>query len=466
MQDLAGKVAVVTGGGGGIGRALGERFLAEGMRVVLADIDEPLLDATVAELGARHDDVVGVVTDVSLPDSVEHLRDATLERFGSVHLVCNNAGIPSGSDGALWQHHVNDWRWAVDVNVFGVINGINTFVPVLLEQGGPGHVVNTSSSNGTFAPLSNSAVYATTKAAVTNITECLWGQMRSADLPVQVSLLLPSTRTPGALDTGIWRPGRNRPDRYARPGQAPVEGRDALTPFVEQLERHGQELTFAPLEEVADIALDGILTDQFWIYLPGEKSAETIERARRVDARRRAARVPHRAVAVERPQDVSASDGRAFQDQMHDNFCWGCGADNPDGLHLKSRWQGDESVATWQPHPEHAAGPRHFLNGGIIATLLDCHGVCTAIVRAYERDGRAIGSAPEIWCATAAMSIQFERPCPIDLPVTLHGREVATEDRFTTVECTLGSDGKVRARASVRAVRVPDSWRHGTGRAG
>ena len=161
MQDLAGKVAVVTGGGGGIGRALGERFLAEGMRVVLADIDEPLLDATAAELGARHDDVVGVVTDVSLPESVEHLRDATLERFGSVHLVCNNAGIPSGSDGALWEHHVNDWRWAVDVNVFGVINGINTFVPVLLEQGGPGHVVNTSSSNGTFAPLSNSAVYAT-----------------------------------------------------------------------------------------------------------------------------------------------------------------------------------------------------------------------------------------------------------------------------------------------------------------
>jgi acyl-coenzyme A thioesterase PaaI-like protein len=162
---------------------------------------------------------------------------------------------------------------------------------------------------------------------------------------------------------------------------------------------------------------------------------------------------------------VSASDERAFQDQMHDNFCWGCGADNPDGLHLKSRWQGDVSVATWQPHPEHAAGPRHFLNGGVIATLLDCHGVCTAIARAYARDGRAIGSAPEIWYATASMSIQFERPCPIDLPVTLHGHKVATEDRFTTVECTLGSDGKVRARASVRAVRVPDSWRHGTERA-
>jgi len=276
MQDLRGKIAVVTGGGGGIGRALGERFLAEGMKVALADIDEPLLRATVEELSAEHDDVIGVATDVSRLESVEHLRDATLDRFGAVHLVCNNAGIPSGSDGALWQHHVNDWRWAVDVNVFGVIHGINTFVPLLLAQGEPGHVVNTSSSNGTFAPLSNSAVYATTKAAVTNITECLWGQLRAIDSPVQVSLLLPSTRTPGALNTGIWRPGRNRPERYARPGQAPVEGRDALTPFVAQLEQHGQELVFAPLEEVAEIALDGILADQFWIYLPGEKSSDTI----------------------------------------------------------------------------------------------------------------------------------------------------------------------------------------------
>ncbi|MFA5885850.1 MAG: SDR family NAD(P)-dependent oxidoreductase [Acidimicrobiia bacterium] len=277
MQDLGGKVAVVTGGGGGIGRALGERFLAEGMQVVLSDIDEPLLAGTVAELTGRYGDaVVGVPSDVAQLESVERLRDATIDAFGTAHLVCNNAGIPSGSDGALWEHHVNDWRWALDVNVLGVVNGINTFVPVLLAQG-EGHVVNTSSSNGTFAPLSNSAVYATTKAAVTTITECLWGQLRAIDAPVQASLLLPSTRTPGALDTGIWRPGRNRPERYARPGQAPVEGRDALTPFVEQLEQHGQELVFAPLEEVADIALEGILADQFWIYLPSDRSRATVD---------------------------------------------------------------------------------------------------------------------------------------------------------------------------------------------
>ena len=164
MQNLGGKTAVVTGGGGGIGRALGERFLAEGMRVALADIDAPLLAATVAELRERHGDaVIGVPTDVSLLESVEALRDAAVAAFGAVHLVCNNAGIPSGSDGALWEHHVNDWRWALDVNVLGVVHGINAFVPMLLAQG-EGHVVNTSSSNGTFAPLSNSAVYATTKA--------------------------------------------------------------------------------------------------------------------------------------------------------------------------------------------------------------------------------------------------------------------------------------------------------------
>jgi NAD(P)-dependent dehydrogenase (short-subunit alcohol dehydrogenase family) len=277
VRDLGGKVAVVTGGGGGIGRALGERFLAEGMRVMLADIDAPLLDDTVQQLSKEHGDAVaGTVTDVSVLESVERLRDATVARFGAVHLVCNNAGIPSGSDGALWEHHVNDWRWALDVNVLGVVHGINAFLPTLLSQG-EGHVVNTSSSNGTFSPLSNSAVYATTKAAVTTITECLWGQLRALDSPVQASLLLPSTRTPGALNTGIWRPGRNRPDRYARPGQAPVEGRDALTPFVEQLTAHGQDLVFAPLEEVAEIALEGIRADQFWIYLPTDRSRATVD---------------------------------------------------------------------------------------------------------------------------------------------------------------------------------------------
>ena len=151
----------------------------------------------------------------------------------------------------------------------------------------------------------------------------------------------------------------------------------------------------------------------------------------------------------------------AFQDQMHDNFCWGCGADNPDGLGLKSHWEGDVSVAQWHSSPEYAAGPRHVLNGGIIATLLDCHGVCTAIADAYAREDRAIGSAPDLWYATASMTVDYLRPAPIDALVSLRGTIVEVEDRFTTVTCELEAAGKVRAQGSVRAVRVPDTWRHG-----
>ena len=110
----------------------------------------------------------------------------------------------------------------------------------------------------------------------------------------------------------------------------------------------------------------------------------------------------------------------AFQDRMHDNFCFGCGADNPDGLQLKSAWGADDpevAVAQWTPGPVHAAGPRHILNGGIIATLLDCHGICTAVADAYRREGRDVGSDPDLWYATASMQVDYLRPTPIDEPV-------------------------------------------------
>lgn len=149
---------------------------------------------------------------------------------------------------------------------------------------------------------------------------------------------------------------------------------------------------------------------------------------------------------------------------MHDNFCFGCGADNPDGLQLKSRWDPadrDVAVATFVPQPLHAAGPRHILNGGIIGTLLDCHAVGTAIADAYRREGRDVGSDPELWYATASMTVDYLRPAPIDEPVHLTGRVVGVDDRFTTVECALTSGDKPRATATVLAVRVPDSWRRG-----
>ncbi len=153
--------------------------------------------------------------------------------------------------------------------------------------------------------------------------------------------------------------------------------------------------------------------------------------------------------------------GDAIQDQMIGNFCWGCGADNPTGLHLKSYWDGETTIAEWNPSSEYAAGPRHFLNGGIIATLLDCHGVGTAIANAYRREERPIGTEPEIWYATASLTVEYLRPTSIESTVSLMGNLVTHEDRVSTVECVLEAEGKERARASVRAIQVPEEWRHG-----
>jgi NAD(P)-dependent dehydrogenase (short-subunit alcohol dehydrogenase family) len=270
MQEFAGKVAVVTGGANGIGKALVERFVAEGMKAVVADIDEGMIEATTKELQAAGHDVLGVATDVTDLASVEALRDRALEAYGAVHVLCNNAGIGSGSEGHFWEHHVNDWRWSFDVNVMGVINGINAFVPTMLAQDTEGAVVNTTSGNGGFTPMINSAVYATTKAAVTCLTECLWGQLRETDAKVTAHLLYPSTQTPGLLKTGIWTPGKNRPSRYDRPGAPPsASGRDSLTPMLKRAEAVGQEIAWAPLSEVADLCFEGIRDDRFWICQPG-----------------------------------------------------------------------------------------------------------------------------------------------------------------------------------------------------
>jgi NAD(P)-dependent dehydrogenase (short-subunit alcohol dehydrogenase family) len=270
MKDFAGKVAVVTGGAGGIGRELVERFTAEGMKAVIADIDAGLVERTAEELRSQGRDVIGVVTDVTEPQSLEQLREKTLETFGGVHVLCNNAGIGSGATGHLWEHHINDWRWSLDVNVLGVVNGINAFVDIMLKQDTEGAIVNTTSSNGGFTPLVNSAIYATTKAAVTCVTECLWGQLRQQDAKVTAHLLYPSTRTPGLLKTGIWQPGRNRQARYDRPDAPPPEtGRDGLPGLLERAEAVGQEIVFAPLSEVADLCFEGIRDDIFWISQPG-----------------------------------------------------------------------------------------------------------------------------------------------------------------------------------------------------
>lgn len=152
----------------------------------------------------------------------------------------------------------------------------------------------------------------------------------------------------------------------------------------------------------------------------------------------------------------------AFQDLIPDNRCFGCGPDNPDGLRIKSRWAGEEAVCVFQPRPAHCAGPPQFLNGGIIATLIDCHSVCTAIAAAYRAEDREIGTAPWIWCVTAGLNISYLRPTPIESPVELRARIHRQEGKQTVVRCGLFSAGRECAKGEVVAVRVSTAWKNGT----
>jgi len=203
MKELQGKVAVVTGGASGIGRAVAEAAAAAGMKVVLADIEEAALKETEAAMGASGAEVLSVVTDVSVGSSVDELRDTALARFGAVHLVHNNAGVAVG--GPLWTVSEADWTWVLGVNLWGVVHGIRAFVPVLLEQG-EGHVVNTASLAGLTSP-SMLGPYNVTKHAVVTMSETLYRDLEAVGSRVGVSVLCP-----GFVQTRIAESDRNRPD--------------------------------------------------------------------------------------------------------------------------------------------------------------------------------------------------------------------------------------------------------------
>jgi NAD(P)-dependent dehydrogenase (short-subunit alcohol dehydrogenase family) len=262
VKTLQDKVAVVSGGAGGIGRAMGEAFARQGMQVMLADVQAEPLERTVAECQAAGLSILGHVTDVTNWDSVQALRDATLSAYGRVHVVCNNAGIGAGAEGKMWEHELNDWKWAIGVNVMGVVHGINAFVPVMLEQGEDGHVVNTSSGNGGVSPLPSTPQYAATKAAVVTITECLYGQLQDVGAPIGASVLFPG---PHMLRTGLFESWRSRTDEFAkeRPRQTPYTTVEMLE---EQMKAAGITPQYTAVEEVADQVVEGILADRFWIH--------------------------------------------------------------------------------------------------------------------------------------------------------------------------------------------------------
>jgi len=272
MRLEAGQVAVVTGAASGIGLAMARRFAADGLTVVLADVEESALEKAAAGLREDGATVHARVVDVGERDQVVRLADDTYDRFGAVHVLCNNAGVGSGAEGRMWEHEPNDWKWAFAVNVWGVFHGIQAFVPRMIEGGAPGHVVNTSSGDGGIAPLPTASVYAVTKAAVVTMTESLYAHLRAEHARVGASVLFPG---PHMLRTGLWESHRNRPERYAkeRPRKTPYR---SLGQWESAMKEAGREVEFTPVEEVADFVAEGIGAGRFWLLPESEHSDRQI----------------------------------------------------------------------------------------------------------------------------------------------------------------------------------------------
>lgn len=206
MIEFRGKVAVVTGAASGIGRGLSERFGREGMRLVLADIEKAPLEMLAEELRADGNEVETLVTDVSSGEAVEALAVRAYEAFGAAHVICNNAGIvPAGRYRPVWEFSVEDWRWAIDVNLMGVVHGIRSFVPRMRAAGGWGHIVNTISVAGLYGGA-GSPVYGASKHAALRATEALYSSLTEEGSPIGVTALCP-----GVVRTAIGTSERNRP---------------------------------------------------------------------------------------------------------------------------------------------------------------------------------------------------------------------------------------------------------------
>lgn len=203
MNNLKGKVAVITGGGSGIGLAMARAFGSEGMKLVIADIQQDALDVAVKGLQADGLDAIGVRTDVSDFASVEALAQATLLAFGKVHVLVNNAGV--SITGPIWKMSLDDWRWVYDVNFWGIVHGIKAFVPRLIEQGEEAHVINTASL-ASFNGTGEHSPYCSSKAAALSISQSLYSELAAWNTPIGVSVVCP-----GMVDTAIHKSNRNRP---------------------------------------------------------------------------------------------------------------------------------------------------------------------------------------------------------------------------------------------------------------
>jgi NAD(P)-dependent dehydrogenase (short-subunit alcohol dehydrogenase family) len=267
MESFTDKVAVVTGGGSGIGRALVHALAAEGARVVAADVEKDAL----AETAGASDHITTMVTDVARYDDVLALADHTFAEFGHVDVLCNNAGVFAG--GLIWDRPASDFEWTLGVNLWGILHGIHAFVPRLIGSGRPAHIVNTVSMAGLCSTPFTSP-YNVSKFAALAASECLAHDLATVGAPIDVSVVVPS-----AIATRIGTSGRNRPDDLAG-----VRSDDAA--FVEQALVDLTAGQGMPAEEAAAIILDAIRTRTYLVPTKPSFAAQYRERAEALLERR------------------------------------------------------------------------------------------------------------------------------------------------------------------------------------
>lgn len=268
MQDFEGKVAVVTGGASGIGLAMATRFAAEGMRLVLADIEEDVLEGAAAGLREGGTEVLTVQTDCGDAASMDNLAERAIGHYGAVHVVCNNAGV--GGRGRMWELGVNDWEFVLRVNLWGVIHGVRVFAPHLVEQD-EGHFVNTASMAG-LVSVAGSGPYNVTKHGVVTLSETLYGELQDEGSNVGVSVLCP-----GIISTNLRNSERNRPAHLRVLEPEEVQARTERTPgFTER----SQLRSLSP-EWAAECVLEGVKANRFYILTHDDHEGQI---ARRHDA--------------------------------------------------------------------------------------------------------------------------------------------------------------------------------------
>lgn len=253
MNQFEGRVAIITGAGSGIGRALSRAAAEKGMTVVAADIEEPSLVETVASITAEGGSAIGVPTDVADAASVDHLASVAFDVCGGAHLLCNNAGVFSG--GLSWERTIADWEWVMGVNLFGIVHAIRSFVPRMIAQATSCHIVNTASMGGLITNAYSGPYYSSKFAAV-GLTECLAHDLAAISSQIGVSVLVPSL-----VATNIGTSERNRAERY-------VDRRHIdMTPdaaFVTQMLRDSTSGGMAP-SVVADMVFDAVINERFYI---------------------------------------------------------------------------------------------------------------------------------------------------------------------------------------------------------